>query len=246
MANMGAQRLILIQPACEINLEARQGAAGAQTHLLEQTTYSSWDEFFQKEPEGIRVAFCAKHKKETDDLGFSARLENLRRDLYIPRLPLQLIFGPEDHGLSNDDVKYANFICQLPIYGPFTSLNLSHAVLLALYMVREGEMKGAFHDPGQATRVAELSRGPAASAGAIDDIVSPQPQPGAAGDFQFPEAAIEKWLHTLGFATGERRTDVYQVLKRILLRNLASAKELRILEAIVNQTIRKLPKNGEE
>ncbi len=213
MANMGAQKLILIQPECEINLEARQGAAGAQTHLLEHTSYSSWKDFFDNEPEGLRIAFSAQHKKETDTLSLEDRVKHLRSEGFLPRLPLYLFFGPEDHGLSNEDVAFANFICRLPIYGPFTSLNLSHAVLLALYICRTW-----------------LHSAPTVSAEPPSET------------FHFPESAIQGWLQTLGFEIGDRRTDVYKVLKRILLRNLASDKELRILEAIVNQTLRKLPK----
>lgn len=212
MANMGAQRLIVIDAQCEIDFEARQGAAGAQTHLLELTQYANWSDFLSKEPNGIRIAFCAREKKESDDLEFSARLVRLRSDNNFASLPYYLIFGPEDHGLTNSDVDFANFICDLPTYGPYRSMNLSHAVLLALFIFKRDAASASD------TRTIGLNDEP----------------------FYFPESVIHDWLHALGFEFGDRRTDVYKVLKRILLRNVSNPKELRILEAVLFQTVRKL------
>lgn len=215
MANMGANRLFIIDSKCDYDLEARQGAAGAQTHIMQATHYQKVDEFLTVEPEGLRVAFCGRSKKETDSLPFNSRALAIAKQLRQMPQPLYLFFGPEDHGLENEDLEYAHFICALPTYGEFVSLNLSHAVMLAMYVLRE----------------AEVSLGKTSL-----ETVTTAPRTG----FDFPKLALNEWLNTLGFETGDRRTDAYKVLKRILLNNQANAKELRILEAIVNQTVRKL------
>lgn len=216
IANMGGHRLILVEPQCEIDLAARQGAAGAQTHLLEATHYSSWTDFFNTEPEGVRLAFCARTKTDTDPVSVKDRITWLKAENHLAAgRPLYLIFGPEDHGLTNEDLEYANFICTLPIYGNFKSLNLSHAVLLALYIIQS-----------------HLTESVAGDAEAL--------LPATNSRFQFPQHIIQDWLQTLGFEIGERRTDVYKVLKRILLKNIATDKELRVLEAVLFQTVRKL------
>lgn len=213
MGNMGADRLILIDPKCEINLEARQGAAGAQKHLVERTTYKSWRAFYENENEGLRIAFCARNKSDEDLLPFSDRVKKIVKSKKTNKLPIYMIFGPEDHGLENDDLDLANYICHLPVFGSFKSLNLSHAVLLALYVLKSaGPSKTSTNDK-------------------------------KTGTYNFPQAALAEWLKTIGFTFGGRRTDVYKVIKRILLNNLASDKELRVLEAVIFQTIRKLKKN---
>jgi TrmH family RNA methyltransferase len=214
LGNMGGHRLILVNPQCEVDYEARQGAAGAQKHLIEHTHYESWDQFYKKEAHGVYIAFCARKKIETDTLEYAARVKNLVSEKIAFEKPIYLIFGPEDHGLSNDDTRLANFICALPTYGSFESLNLSHAVLLALYIL-QNELK-----------LVHLADAPVL----------------AREEFYFPDNVLQTWLHDLGFEFGERRTDVYKVLKRILLRNLASPKELRILEAVLFQTVRKIKK----
>lgn len=221
MANMGASRLILIDCKCDYDLNAREGAAGAQTHLLTATRYTSWSEFFSQEKDGIRIAFSARQKKETDGLTFEQRLLELQKDERYSATSFYLIFGPEDHGLSNADVEFAHYICSLPIYGPFKSLNLSHAVLVALYIF-QSTLSRAGHVIADANDThARIPSGP-------DDR------------FFYPSEAIHEWLTTLGFEIGERRTDAYKILKRILLSNRATPKELRVLEAIVQQTVRKL------
>jgi tRNA/rRNA methyltransferase len=212
MANMGAQKLIIVDTKCEYDLAARQGAAGAQSHIVQATHYTSMDQFLSSEPDGYRIAFCARTKKETDDLSLEERAQQITLKQRDSKLPIYLLFGPEDHGLENDDLDYAHFICSLPTFGEFKSLNLSHAVMLALYNFRRLEPQAK---PAQVA----------------DTIQEP---------FYFPKLAINEWLSTLGFETGDRRTDAYKVLKRILLNNHVTAKEARILEAIVNQTVRKL------
>jgi tRNA/rRNA methyltransferase len=211
MANLGASRLILVDPKCDLDFEARQGAAGAQSRLIEATVYNTWADFYASEGEGVRIAFCAKSKIETDALDIESRAQEI---LKTHNGPIYLIFGPEDHGLSNDDVSFANFICQLPVYGDFTSFNLSHAVLLATYIFQK-----------------QLQ------------LKAPEAEVTPVSKFEFPDATLQKWLNTLGFEVGDRRIDAYKVLKRILLKNIATDKELRILEAVIFQTIRKLPEN---
>ena len=41
-----------------------------------------------------------------------------------------ILFGPEDHGLSTDDLEHATHVCNIPTGGEVSSLNLAQAVLL--------------------------------------------------------------------------------------------------------------------
>jgi len=45
MSNMGMDKLILIEPQCDITFEAQQTAATGQTGLQNRTTYKSWEDF---------------------------------------------------------------------------------------------------------------------------------------------------------------------------------------------------------
>jgi tRNA/rRNA methyltransferase len=239
MANGGADRLILIDPKCEIvNLDSRQGAAGAQRRLMEATVYKSWKDFYESEPDGIRVAFSARDKKETDWLSFQDRSDNILEEYMKPQQnsdgqqpvrPLYFVFGPEDHGLENDDFLYIHHICQLPTNGDYPSFNLSHAVLSALLLFHECARRKNVQIKTESNSPKPLTDSSAATV-----------HMDAADKFVFPEKALKNWLNEIGFTLGDRRVDVYTVMRRMLLNNRATQKELRILEAVVFQTIRKL------
>jgi tRNA/rRNA methyltransferase len=220
MANIGADRLILIDSLCELDQDARKGAAGAQTRLIEADLYKNWADFLAKEPEGIRLAFCGKDKKQMESKNFSEKVPSIIAE--ATRAGFQntyLIFGTEDDGLSDEDLEFANHILTLPAYGEFRSLNLSHAVLMALFIYDQAR-RARNVAPAQATSNAEIG-------------------------FYFPEQALKNWLTTIGFDLENRDTSAYTVLKRLLLSRLPSKKELRVLESIVNQTVRKLRETRE-
>ncbi len=129
MSNFGHQRLILIDPQCELDANASQGAAQGQQPLRECVSYTSWEHYAEHEAEGPRIAFSRREGKRRA----VASMEALHQ---WPALqdgrPVSLIFGAEDHGLSRADLLWAHQTCALNIPGPLKSLNLSHAVLLVL------------------------------------------------------------------------------------------------------------------
>jgi tRNA/rRNA methyltransferase len=220
MANIGADRLILIDSLCELDQDARKGAAGAQTRLIEADLYKNWGDFLAKEPEGIRLAFCGKDKKQMESKNFSEKVPSIIEEAASAGFQnTYLIFGTEDDGLSDEDLEFANHILTLPAYGEFRSLNLSHAVLMALFIYDQAR-RARGTGLAQATEDAEIG-------------------------FYFPEQALKNWLTTIGFDLENRDTSAYTVLKRLLLSRLPSKKELRVLESIVNQTVRKLRDNRE-
>ena len=46
-----------------------------------------------------------------------------------------LIFGPEDHGLRNDDLKYCQRLIHIPTHPDYSSLNVSQAAVICLYEI---------------------------------------------------------------------------------------------------------------
>ena len=44
-----------------------------------------------------------------------------------------LVFGPEDHGLSNEDLKLCHELVTIPTHGDYASLNLAQAALVCFY-----------------------------------------------------------------------------------------------------------------
>lgn len=46
-----------------------------------------------------------------------------------------LIFGPEDHGLSNDDLKHCQLLITIPTHPDYQSLNVAQAAVICLYEI---------------------------------------------------------------------------------------------------------------
>ncbi|MGV8169624.1 MAG: RNA methyltransferase [Candidatus Nanoarchaeia archaeon] len=131
MANFGFQKLILIDPKCSIDEEARNRAKHAQKILdnvkIEKT--------LKKALSGFSVA--------------AATTGVLGSDYNIPRTPLlaeaaakklsgkkgkiALVFGPEDSGLSNEELELCDFTITIPTSRAYPVMNLSHSVGVLLY-----------------------------------------------------------------------------------------------------------------
>jgi tRNA/rRNA methyltransferase len=217
MANMGADRLILVDPRCPLDERAREMAAGAQAQLREAVVYPSWKEFFAAEGEGLRLALTRRGGRKRKIFPLAEKLGELS-ELDSPPENLYLIFGPEADGLDSEDLAYVNFTVHLPVYGDFSSLNLAQAVLLALFVTRQ---KFA-----PEVEVAQVK-------GLIPESVSP---------LYFPDSLIKQWLSAMGFNVQARRASAYLTLRRLFLQNLPTRHEIQVLEAVLQQNIRKLKK----
>jgi len=129
MCNYGHDRMIIIDPQCELDQQARKGAAQGQGPLRSCVIYNSWEDYAAAEPESIRIAFSRRSGKRRPSQRFT---ELLDLPSFNDGRPVSLIFGAEDHGLSREDLLWAHRTATLDIPGPLMSMNLSHAVLLAL------------------------------------------------------------------------------------------------------------------
>jgi tRNA/rRNA methyltransferase len=222
---MGAHQLHLIQPQCEITYDAQQMAANGQEGLANRKVYTHWDEFLDANPDGIRIALTARD-------GRARTLHDLKSGLqFIAELPevkraslnkIYLIFGPEDCGLAGEEIDRAHFACSLPTYGENWSLNLAQAVLLALFILRDtwGGQRTTLDGQHRPREINDSARTKTKNI--------------------LPDKVLRDWIETLGFDISKRRINAYTVLRRILLHNVPSTKELRILEAVLQQTLRKL------
>lgn len=223
MANMGFEKLILIDPKCEITIEAQKAAATGQTALQNRKVYSSWQEFYANEPDGIRISLTARDGRGRAVRDLSENLSEIKttsphfQKTSDQPVVIHLIFGPEDWGLSADDLELTHFCCSIPTFGENPSLNLGQAVLLALFILRQNW-------GGERTQL---------------DGQQPdrrkQKKPAI-----FPEATLKRWIQAMGFDISHRRINAYTVLKRMLLQNTPTPKEYIILETVLQQSIRKL------
>lgn len=224
MSNMGIDKLILIAPQCELTYEAQKAAATGQHGLQNRITYSDWHEFLQHEPESIKICMTARDGKGRQVRDIDEVLADIKD--HAPQFQhegetpytVHLVFGPEDWGLSGEDLEHANFCACLPTFGENWSLNLAQATLLTMFSLRKAW-------GGNRTQLdgGKVRRAPQGLAGINPDLT------------------LKTWLEEMGFdITRQRKINVYTVLRRMLLQNTPTKKELVILETVLQQSIRKL------
>lgn len=224
MNNMGIEELILVSPQCEVTYEAQLAAATGQTALRGRKVYASWDEFYKNEPEGVRISFTARDGRgrlvkdfDTQLKGYLESLKNRGPDDQVTTQNMYLIFGPEDAGLSAADMELSNFAVSLPTYGDNSSFNLSHAVLMGLFILRQNiGGKRTVLDGSQLEK---------------DKSIAP---------ISVISTTLREWLLTLGLNLDAGRVNAYTVIHRMLLQNAPTPKEYQMLETMLQQTIRKL------
>ncbi len=224
MANMGFNHLILVGPQCEFTIEANKAAATGQYAFENKTVYADWKEFYANEPHGLQIALTARDGRGRQVQDFATTLQEfkstspeLKKSSEAPFV-IHLLFGPEDWGLSAEDIQYANFCCSIPTYGDNSSLNLAQATLLAMHIYRS--VYG-----GEKTRLDGQQK-----------LKALQKKPTDV----FPDESLKAWLIEMGFKLDQKKMNVFTVLRRMLLQNAPSVKEFRILEIVLQQSRRKL------
>jgi len=132
MSNMGLSRLVLVKPKnCDLS-RVLKTATGNSIDLVEQ------------------MAVCDDLKEALAPYqhiaGTTARTGALRPTLSQPRdlahdlvslsqnNLVAILFGPEDRGLSNDQLRYCHTILTIPT-ASFSSLNLAQAVMIVCYEI---------------------------------------------------------------------------------------------------------------
>ncbi|HAX79282.1 MAG TPA: RNA methyltransferase [Cyanobacteria bacterium UBA11372] len=128
MKNMGLRHLVLVEPLCDyLGEQARLMAVHAQDVLEAARVVATLPE---------ALAGCRKAIATTSvERSRSIQLENPRTALpwLLQAGPSALIFGSEDRGLSNDELKYAQRFVRIPSSDAYHSLNLAQAVAVCCY-----------------------------------------------------------------------------------------------------------------
>lgn len=131
MKNMGLSNLILVNPKCDRwSEEARQMAVHA-VDVLENA------QIVPDLPQALRgcqraIATTARSR------ALSTKLESPKSALswlIADNITSALIFGPEDRGLSNQELNYAQRFVGIPSDPVYPSLNLAQAVAVCVYEI---------------------------------------------------------------------------------------------------------------
>lgn len=218
-------KLILVKPQTSINSQSYKMAAGAQKALEEHESYSTWNEFHLKHNTGIKIALSRRAGKQRQSFSLPEAYRQIIKEKENQNLPIYLVFGCEDSGLSSDDVDECHLTSFLPARGPFKSLNLAQAVILAQYVMAEEQEKFFYGQSSYQT-------------GSIETTRTHQ------NSNLFPDEVFKSWLTNMGFSLDFEKENIYHTLRRMILRSAPTAKEIDNLNKALQQNLRLLKKSS--
>jgi tRNA/rRNA methyltransferase len=133
MMNFGFRDLILVNPRCPIDEQSFRMACHADSILRRARTVSRLAELAPEFHAWIGTS------GKTDPSAHGEPL--LPEDLAAAVIPaaeghrLALLLGPEDHGLSNQELKMCRWIVRIPACPDYPSLNIAQAAAILLYVL---------------------------------------------------------------------------------------------------------------
>jgi TrmH family RNA methyltransferase len=129
---------------------------------------------------------------------------------HAARGPVAILFGPEDHGLSNDDLRHCQRLLTIHTSAAYASLNLAQAVLLVCYELRRAARP-------------ELAR----------PRWLPEPAPAAAVERMFTQ--LQSALLRVGFLNRQNPDHIMFALRQLFGRTTLADHEVRILLGLARQ-----------
>ncbi len=133
MRNMGIFRLIVVQPENFQLEKIRKMATHVAADVVEgieihDTLESALAHFHYIVGTSARLG-----RKRKNDIDSPSRAAGKMVQLSLKN-PVAIVFGPEDRGLSNDDLRYCHRLVHIPT-SDFSSINLAQAVMIMSYEI---------------------------------------------------------------------------------------------------------------
>ena len=131
MANFGFKNLILVKP-CKIGKKAGDMAVHAKGILKSAKKFKDLEAAIK----GFDLIVGTTAEKSVSDDHFLRRTINpkeLRKKLGGVKGKVAIVFGPEDIGLTNDELERCDIGVTIPTAQNYKSMNLSHAASIILY-----------------------------------------------------------------------------------------------------------------
>jgi TrmH family RNA methyltransferase len=221
MANMGLDRLILVEPAAAIGTIGIAFAVGARHVLDAARRVPDLREALAPFRRVVGTTSSRDRRWEVPVLTPRELPAHLAQDPSAPEapqdIPTALLFGPEVGGLTNEELALASVLVTIPCSPVQPTLNLAQAVLIVAYELFQ-------------------ARGPVSQSLAIGH---PEP-PATTGELDglFDHAADV--LRRVGFERDDSFAGVLRDLRRLAARAGPTSREVAILRGICRRTQRAL------
>jgi tRNA (cytidine32/uridine32-2'-O)-methyltransferase len=152
-----------------------------------------------------------------------------------------LVFGREDSGLSNEELRRCHFHVQIPANDEYSSLNVAAAVMVLCYEIR----KAAMQEQGARNKEQGENAGSSAVSGITDALAEVWDQPLATvAEMEGFLAHLEQVLTQLEVLDPKAPRQLMTRLRRLNTRIRPDRMEINLLRGMLTATQTKLGKNG--
>ncbi|TNF76425.1 MAG: RNA methyltransferase [Acidobacteria bacterium] len=213
MANMGLERLILVQPIAKIGRTARAFAVGAQDILDGAEIAPTVAEALG--PYRFVVGTTSTRSRQLEVTLVAPRELPARLRENPPDTSTALVFGPEASGLNNDELSHCGLLVTVPCASRQPTLNLAQAVLVLAY-----ELYLARQAPTDTSPATEL--------------------PAATDEIEGLFDQLTPLLEGVGFARDDTFEGVMRDLRHLAARSGPTSREVQILRGICRRAQRAL------
>ena len=208
MANTGMASLVLVRPCCTIDGQAysmaTHGARILRSARILPTLREALDDTV------YAVGTTARDRRWRDC--FDHRELGSRAAPHALAGRIALVFGPEDAGLSNEDLELCNEVTTIATAPGAASLNIAQAVLLVCY-----ELFTAIGDPRS------------------DISARQEPAPAAMTEAMYDH--MREALLAIGYLNPQNPAHTLGMIRRVLSRAGLSVPEVRMLRGIFRQLV---------
>ncbi|MEF8880043.1 MAG: RNA methyltransferase [Candidatus Thermoplasmatota archaeon] len=131
MANFDFHNLFLVNP-CELDDDCYRRAKHAGYILDEAKIFDNIEDCIQN-LDYLVATSSIDYKKDKKHLRSPVYLDDFVDKIFEVEGKVGLLFGREDYGLFNEEIKKCDIMLRIPTSKEYSSMNLSHAVALTLY-----------------------------------------------------------------------------------------------------------------
>ncbi len=231
MKNMGLSNLVLVNPQCDRTGDDARKMAVHGVDVLENAAIV---ESLPDALVGCQLAIATTARSRSLPTQFESPRQGVQY-LLNPKINSALIFGPEDRGLSNDELKYAQRFIYIDSNPVYPSLNLAQAVAICAYEIYQASI-----DNSETSANLQKSKGNNSSDGLPEFSNPPNFDPTLVNNapLEVLEAYyqhLETVLLDIGYLYPHTVTARMDKLRRIYNRANLSREEVAMLRGIVRQ-----------
>jgi tRNA/rRNA methyltransferase len=143
--------------------------------------------------------------------------------------PVAVVFGPEPHGLSNDEIGYCNGVVHIPVDAEYGSLNLAQAVAICCYELRKAWSNAENTSRGQ------------------PEVPGRSVAPFAEQERMFEH--LREGLTAIGYLFGDKTDSLMHAVRHLIGRSQPTPQEVKLLHGLARQMLwasQHIPKESQE